>query len=64
MLNKYDEEIMGKEESGFRLGSAPTKPRKDGKGKGKAAEEEQEEREKVKLSMDYTSELAVEVLAT
>lgn len=55
VLNKYDEEIEGREESGFRLGSAPTaKPKREGKGKGKEAE--QEEKEKVKLSMDYASE--------
>lgn len=54
MLNKYDEEILGKEESGFRLGSAPTVPKGEKKGKGKGKEEE-EEKERVKLSMDYTS---------
>lgn len=56
VLNKYDEEILGKEEGGFRLGAAPAARAKSAaKGKGRQADEP-EEREKVKLSMDYTSE--------
>ena len=55
VLKKYDEEIEGKEEDGFRLGG-PTPVRKAGAaGKGKAKEEEPE-KERVKLSMDYTSQ--------
>lgn len=54
VLKKYDEEIEGKQESGFRLGG--TVPA-GGKGKGRARQnsEEKEEKERVVLSMDYTS---------
>ncbi|ORY92906.1 SART-1 protein [Leucosporidium creatinivorum] len=62
VLNKYDEEILGKEESGFRLGSAPTVPKGEKKGKGKGKEEEQEEKERVKLSMDYTKSFNTDYL--
>lgn len=54
VLNKYNEEIMGKEQGGFRLGATDTGSK--GKGaasKGKKQADQQEERERVKLSMDY-----------
>lgn len=52
VLKKYDEEIEGKQEMGFRLGGpAPVASRM--KGKGKAVEVV--ERERVKLTMDYSS---------
>lgn len=56
VLNKYDEEIEGREETGFRLGGAPV-PSKAGKGKGR--EEDLIEKERVKLNLDYTSKLQV-----
>ena len=54
VLKKYDEEIEGKQESGFRLGGTGPVAVK-GKGKGKQNPEEVEEKERVVLSMDYTS---------
>ncbi|KAL8292629.1 hypothetical protein RQP46_001241 [Phenoliferia psychrophenolica] len=60
VLKKYDEEIEGKEEGGFRLGgAAPVK--KAGASKGKAKEEEPE-RERVKLTMDYTKTFTTDYL--
>ncbi|KAI5474288.1 u4 tri-SnRNP-associated protein 1 [Pseudohyphozyma bogoriensis] len=57
VLKKYDEEIDGKEETGFTLGGAPSAVKLDGSKKSlKQLEKEEEEREKVKLNMDYTSE--------
>lgn len=55
VLSKYDEEIEGREEGGFRLGG-PAAPKKAG-AKGKAKAEEVEEKERVKLDLNYTSEL-------
>lgn len=54
VLSKYDEEIEGREEGGFRLGG-PAAPKKAGT-KGKAKAEEVEEKERVKLDLNYTSE--------
>lgn len=53
MLSKYDEEIEGREDGGFRLGGPAVPSKKAGKGKEK--EEDREEKERVKLTMDYTS---------
>lgn len=62
MLKKYDEEIEGKEDGGFRLGG-PAPVRKAGAaGKGKAKDDEPE-RERVKLSMEYTSSYESRILA-
>lgn len=57
MLKKYDEEIEGKEEPGFRLGG-PIKATKAGKGK----EVEAEGRERVVLSMDYRKDFVEDYL--
>ena len=54
VLKKYDEEIEGKQESGFRLGGTVPVAAK-GKGKGRQKSEDKEEKERVVLSMDYTS---------
>jgi U4/U6.U5 tri-snRNP-associated protein 1 len=54
VLKKYDEDIDGKQETGFRLGGpAVARPANGAKGKGKATAIE--EKERVKLTMDYTS---------
>lgn len=53
VLSKYDEEIEGREDGGFRLGG-PVAPSKKA-GKGKEREQDHEEKERVKLTMDYTS---------
>lgn len=55
VLKKYDEDIEGKEEGGFRLGGPAPVKKEGAAGKGKAREDEPE-RERVKLSLDYTSE--------
>lgn len=55
VLAKYDEDITGADDGGFRLGAAPAPPKPGAKGKGRAkAEDDEPEKEKVKLSMDYT----------
>lgn len=55
VLKKYDEELEGKQEEGFRLGGQMEA--KPGPGKRKLREEEEEaEKRKVKLNLDYTSE--------
>lgn len=55
VLAKYDDDITGADDGGFRLGAAPPPPTKGkGKGKGRAqAEDDEPEREKIQLSMDY-----------
>lgn len=56
VLNKYDEEIEGREEGGFRLGAPVVAKKPRSKGKVKVDEEMPQEKEKVKLTLDYTSE--------
>lgn len=57
VLKKYDEDIDGKQETGFRLGGpVADRPTNGAKGKGKA--KEVEEKERVKLTMEYTSMLS------
>ncbi|KAK4046213.1 hypothetical protein OIV83_006245 [Microbotryomycetes sp. JL201] len=54
VLKKYDEEIMGKPEEGFRLGAAvPSGKASSDSTNGRAAAEGPAERERVKLSMHY-----------
>ncbi|KAK4699424.1 U4/U6.U5 tri-snRNP-associated protein 1, partial [Phenoliferia sp. Uapishka_3] len=60
VLKKYDEEIEGKEEGGFRLGG-PALAKRAGAAKNKAKEEEPE-KERVKLSMDYTKTFTTDYL--
>jgi hypothetical protein len=56
VLKKYDEEIEGREEGGFRLGGPSTSSSKKVNGEKKAKKEDaNEEKERVKLTMDYTS---------